>query len=233
LAVADEHVGDMLAKSGNPEEGLRNLRRSLATYEDLSKAAPSNMTFRSDTAAAHLLVGEALLGSGNQADAVNDYRMARQLYASLVRDDPQNEQYQVDLDLARERLSIALQKGGQLSEARQVTVDLLAGLRPRVEREAPSSDDILQYCWVLLTTPFKDLANPQVALRLAQKAVELTKGSDPGKLNVLALAWEANGDLSRAIETEQRALKATQAGTKRDEIEANLARFERLRNGLR
>ncbi|MBV8820198.1 MAG: hypothetical protein JO022_17690, partial [Acidobacteriaceae bacterium] len=109
----------------------------------------------------------------------------------------------------------------------------LAGLRPRVERESPSSDDVLQYCWVLLNTPFKDLANPKRALQLAQRAVDLTRGTDPGKLNVLALAWEANGDVSKAIETEKRALQTTQAGTKRDEIEANLARFERMQSTSR
>jgi hypothetical protein len=145
----------------------------------------------------------------------------------LVREDPKNQQFQRDLHSALEPLSSTLLHTGNRQEARQITVELLAGLRPLIERPDPSPYDLHRYCWAVLNTPFTDLHNRTATLRLAQKAVDLTHGSDPAILNVLALAWEANGYFTKAAETERRARTLVQAGTKRTEMENNLARFER------
>jgi hypothetical protein len=97
----------------------------------------------------------------------------------------------------------------------------------------PSPHDLYQYCWDLLTTPFQDLHRPREVLDQAQKAADLTHRTDPGLLNVLALAWEENRNLEQAIATEQEALalypdsQAASPGTKQAEIQANLARFEK------
>jgi tetratricopeptide (TPR) repeat protein len=100
-----------------------------------------------------------------------------------------------------------------------------------VAKSEPSSHDLYQYCWDLLTTPFKDFHRPQEALQLSQKAVELTHGADPGLLNVMALAWEENGDLEKAIAAARNALALYPASeptiSKRSDIAANLARFEK------
>ena len=118
-------------------------------------------------------------------------------------------------------------------ESRRLTVHAISALQPLIKKSAASSHDLYQYCWDLLTTPFQDLHQPQEVLVLAQKAVDLTHGTEPGVLNVLALAWEENSNLEQAIATEQQALALYAAstpadpGTKRAEIQANLERFQK------
>jgi hypothetical protein len=66
----------------------------------------------------------------------------------------------------------------------------------------------------------------------AERAVDLSLGSDAATLDTLALAYDLNGDTSRAIETEQRALarvppEEADSHTSHlpKELKANLARF--------
>jgi eukaryotic-like serine/threonine-protein kinase len=225
-ALAEEHVGEMLAKTGSVPEGIEHLRRGLATYGDLLQATPSSVTLRLDQALASLQTGDALmLQAGKLAEAEEMYRHSVGVLRSLVLEDP-NGQYRRDLNSALSSLLSALQKNGEMQEARQVTVELLAGLHPLIDRPDPKPHDLHLYCWAMVNTPFKDLYNAPDVLRQAQKAVALTDHPDPAILNVLALAWEANGDLAKAAETERRALTLAQAGAKRTEIENNLASFE-------
>src|SRR5207237_9867029 len=102
-----------------------------------------------------------------------------------------------------------------------------------IAKPEPSSQDLYQYCCDLLTTPFEEFHRPQEVLHLSQRAVELTHGADPGLLNVMALAWEENGDLERAIAAARKALalypasEPTIPGTTRADIAANLDLFEK------
>src|SRR5207302_1559613 len=184
------------------------------------------VTARRDLALASIETGDVLAQIKKWPDADQRYRKSRDLLLALLREDPQNEQYQRDLNSALEPLARTLSQTGQIKEARQRYGDLLNGLRPLLERTDPSPYDLHLYCWAMVNTSFKDLYNSPDVLRLAQKAEELTRRSpDPAILNVLALAWADNNDFAQATETERRALALAQSGTKRTEIEHNLALF--------
>jgi eukaryotic-like serine/threonine-protein kinase len=226
-ALAEEHVGGMLAASAKAPEALEHLQRALATYQELSNATPTSVTATRDFALASIQTGDVQAQMKKWPDAIENYRRSRRVLLALVREDPKNEQYQRDLNNALEPLSSALAKTGHTQEARQVMVELLAGSRPLIERPAPQWYDLHLYCWAVLNTPFKELHNPTAALLRAQKATELTHNNDPAILNVLALAWEETGDFAKAAETARGALMLAQTGTKRAEIENNLVRFER------
>jgi serine/threonine protein kinase len=233
LAVAEEHVGDILLKTADSSQGLVYLERSLLVYQELQKLDPDSPVRRRDVALGLLSVAGVLRQRGDLPRAEENYRSSLQVIGALVSEDPQNEQYQRDRNSILHAVTEVLYEEGKLAESRQLTVYALSVLRPLIAKPAPSSHDLYQYCWDLLTTRFKELHRPQEALHLSQQAVELTHGADPGLLNVMALAWEENGDMDKAIAAARQALalypasEPTTPGTKRADIAATLARFEK------
>jgi tetratricopeptide (TPR) repeat protein len=80
-------------------------------------------------------------------------------------------------------------------------------LKPMMESPEASEYDLQQFCYLLLTTKFTDLQNPALALKYSQKLVDWTKGQDPRMLDLLATAYDASGDPSKAVEVEMKALE--------------------------
>ena len=72
-----------------------------------------------------------------------------------------------------------------------------------------------------------DLRDPVAALPVARKAVEKSDHTNAGMLDTLALAYFMNGDMVRAIETQEEAVALLQPGDSplRNELEANLTKF--------
>jgi tetratricopeptide (TPR) repeat protein len=68
------------------------------------------------------------------------------------------------------------------------------------------------YSLLLATSPDKDVRDPQRAWSLADKACGLTDYNQPEPLDVLSQACAARGEMTLAIETAQKALKAATAG---------------------
>ena len=60
--------------------------------------------------------------------------------------------------------------------------------------------------WIEATSQSTAVRNPPDAVRLAQHAVELTRGRDAWKLDTLAAAWAADGRFEEAIEFQQKAI---------------------------
>jgi tetratricopeptide (TPR) repeat protein len=233
LAFGEEHVGDMLANTGSPEDGLTKLRSALKSYQELLDEDPPNTRLQRSVGLATLRIGEVLVRMARLEEAEEVYRSGVQMLDSLHNADPRNQQYQRDLNTALDGLRRVLESRGRMPEARRVTERSLAALEPLVNQPEPLVHDLHQYCWILLNTPFNDLRNPSLVLKYAAKAVDLTAGTDPSLLDILAQAYFESGDSARAAEVEQRALllvpQALPGGavsSLRKEFEANLARFQ-------
>jgi eukaryotic-like serine/threonine-protein kinase len=233
VAMGEEHVGTALAQSGSALEGLERLGRALALYQSLLRANPGSIQLKHDISVISVVRADVLRSAGRLAEAEEHFRAGLRMLGSLAKDDPHNEQYQRDTNAALCRLADVLLERGNKAEARQVTERAIASLEPLASKPQPSAYDIHQYCWVLLTTPFRDLHNPPVALAFAQKAVDLTRGSDPAVLDLLARAYEDNSDFAKAVETERQVLALlprAQTGktisSERAEFENNLKKFE-------
>ncbi|KPK76037.1 MAG: hypothetical protein AMJ79_08610 [Phycisphaerae bacterium SM23_30] len=83
--------------------------------------------------------------------------------------------------------------------------------------------------WILATINEQKLRNPAEAVRLAQRAAELTKNQNPGILDTLSVAYAAAGNFPLAVQTAQKALKlATSAGDENlaDSIRQHLKLFQ-------
>jgi serine/threonine protein kinase len=232
VALAEEHVGDMLAQSGRAPEALPHLRQAAAEYADLLKANPSSVSLRHDLGAVSLILGDTLDLAGKPEEAEAGYRRGFTLLDALRVEDPANQQYQREVNGALSRLSDTLIKLGRTPEARVYADQLLAMVKTLVNRSEPAAHDLHQYCWLLVTSKFPDQHDPPLALDVARRAVEKSKGSVPAILDCLARAYAENRDYDRAIETEQKvlaSLPATRAGEPvsgdRAEYESNLQHF--------
>jgi tetratricopeptide (TPR) repeat protein len=83
--------------------------------------------------------------------------------------------------------------------------------------------------WILATHPDPSVRNPVEAVRLAERAAELSRRQDPVVLTALATAYDAAGQRDRAIEaTEQALQRATELGAA-GEVQRIRAQLERYR----
>ena len=67
--------------------------------------------------------------------------------------------------------------------------------------------------------------NPSQAIKLAEKACEITQNKNPALLDTLAIAYAADGRLDEAIKTAQKALSLTFSANQKplaDEIQSHL-----------
>jgi non-specific serine/threonine protein kinase/serine/threonine-protein kinase len=231
VAFGYESVGKVLGKNNAREEGMSQLRRAIAQYEQILVRFPGSDRARRDLNLSSTLLADLLSASGKDDEAIVIQRKIAGNLENQLQSDPSNHQLQRDLTAALGRLADTLVKTPRKDEALPVTQRALAILKPLVDRPDASDFDLQQYCWLLVTTPFAQLRNPGEAIRYAQRGVATTKESHPGLLDVLARAYSLAGDQVRAVETERKAIALLPAGPSdlRKELEENLARFQSAR----
>jgi serine/threonine protein kinase/tetratricopeptide (TPR) repeat protein len=101
---------------------------------------------------------------------------------------------------------------GKIEEMRPLIVERLSHLRRATQRPDADALTFHAYAWELLTCEPIDLRDPVPALPAAQRAVEIDQGHDANMLRTLAVAYEQNGDLDSAIETQRSAIAQARAG---------------------
>jgi cytochrome c-type biogenesis protein CcmH/NrfG len=73
----------------------------------------------------------------------------------------------------------------------------------RLRPELPSS--LIGLSWILATHPEEERRDPEQAVELAERALELLGSPDPRSLDIAAAAHAAVGDYDRAVELAQAA----------------------------
>ncbi len=225
VAMAYDKLGETLANTGAVPEGLEKLNAARSIYAKLAASSPQSPA-RADVATEDMVIGEVHYKTGKMGDAAESYGSALKAFENLVAEDPKNTQYKRGLYDTRIRLANVLYKLGKRQQARYFTEDALALLKPMVD--APGDEiEIFYYCDFLLTTPFRDLQAPALARDYAEQLVS-TGGKNPDKLDLLARAYDASGDRTRAVQTEKEALALlppNSTSNSRTDFEKNLAKF--------
>ncbi|MBN1765653.1 MAG: sulfatase-like hydrolase/transferase [Sedimentisphaerales bacterium] len=85
--------------------------------------------------------------------------------------------------------------------------------------------------WIKATHPREDIRDPDMALRYALQACELTRFSNPLTLNALAAAYAATGRFPQAVETAQKAEQIYQAQKADDLVEKIREKMELYKAG--
>lgn len=228
IAFGTERVGYIMARTGAVASGLDRMRSALRNYEHLARENPAA---RRDLATTLATIGDILFESGRTAEAAESYGRGLAASEMMLNEDPQNQQLQRDVTVALGRLADAQVKSGHVPDARIATLRALKMLKPMVDAPEASEYDLQQYCWILVTTPFKDLRDAATARHYAERLVALTGGKDARNMDLLARAHYAAGNVKDAVNTEMRALDLLPRDTTSDlrkELEANLTGF-RLR----
>ena len=78
--------------------------------------------------------------------------------------------------------------------------------------------------WIIATTPDIEPRDLDLAMRAAQKAVEMTNSSDPTVIDTLARIHFIKGDVDQAIELETKAVEMS-SGPIKDELQKSLDEF--------
>ena len=181
--------------------GQHNLDEAIELYGRALGGDPSN-------ASGHYNLGRAFAERGQLDRAIQSYHRA----IELAPEDADSHQ-----SLAR-----ALVKQNNVAEA-------IYRYRRTLEIEPDRVGALLDLAWIIATAPNVELRVPAEGVRLAERAVRLTKGVNATALDTLAAAYAAAGQTDRAIETAESALKVALESGERQlavEIRARLERYK-------
>lgn len=227
------NVGVALSKLGRDEEALAPLGRAI-------ELAPDN-------AEAHNNLATALIALGRVEEALSHYRRALEIlptYTDAHSNYGQALQQRGELEgallhlraavrydprdaTAHANLANALFRGGQSDEA-------LRHFREAARLDPYKPRPLAGAAWILATHPDPARRDPAEAVRLAERAVELSGGADPTVLSTLATAYAAADRRERALHTAELALqRAEQIGAQREarRIRAQLENYRRTAPG--
>jgi hypothetical protein len=228
VALCEERIAYFSAIQGEPAGAEESALSALRYYEHAE-----NPTRPRNIAKGYKTLAEVQKRVGKLEAALESARKSLKITTGLLADDPKDQQKQIDQEQAMVLLIGLLSTAGQTQQERQETARALKFIQPLVERPGASEYQIHGYVRLLLATPFPELQDHAAALRYAQTVVSMTREADPGALDVLACAYDRNGDTARAAETERKALAllpAVATGARPSELrttlETNLQAFQ-------
>jgi tetratricopeptide (TPR) repeat protein len=152
--------------------------------------------------------GAALVRSGKLAEAVKEYE-------KILLIQPQNA-------IVHEYLGKVFFQQGKFKDA-------IAHLEESLRLKPNEAEYMNDLAWALTIKINSGVYNPGKAIRLAQRACELTNYKKPELLDTLAAAYAAAGDYDKAIETAEKALELCQSPkqeTMKKEIQSRLVLFK-------
>jgi len=221
-------LGIELIKQGRLDEGIREYKRYLQIkpndsnmFNDIGVALcqqgkldeaveyiTKSLQIKPDFAAAHNNLAYTLALQGNLDKAVIHYKEALRL-------DP-------NYTLAHYHFGRILERMGKINQA--------IGHFEEAMRLKPDWDEPVNVlAWYFAVNKENEFYNPDEAVRLAQRACELTSYQKPDFLDTLAVAYAAKGDFGKAIETLEKALTLCRSGQQeslKKELESRLALFK-------
>lgn len=240
--IAEEIVGLEVMSRADPT--MVSLHNDIALmYRDLGRPDQAAARFeivvrlQPDSAAAYYNLGTALSEAGKIAAAIDQYRHALRLKPEYALANNNLGHALLTLGRAEEALghfreAARLDPGnadvhyniGALARAQGDLSEAIDRFRQALGLQPDWVQPIGSLAWVLATAPTATLREPDEAIRLAERAVELTRQRDAGLLDVLAAAQAAAGRFDLAARTCERALALNP--------EASLAAAIRHRQGL-
>jgi len=217
-----------LIKQGRFDEAITHLTEALQIGPDLASAhfylgvalAEQNkpgeavthftnaLIIKPDFADAHLYLGVQLALQDNLDEAIVHLTEALRI--------------KPDSADAHSNLGYALVRQGNLDEA---ITHFKETLRVKPDWVGPMNT----LAWLLATCEQTKFHNPIEAIRLAERACELTNNENPSFLDTLAAAYAAAGKFPEAVTTAEQALKIAQSSLQRrlaEEIQSRLGLYK-------
>lgn len=201
------NLGHALLASGRVDEAIREFENGLDIYPDsaelhnnLGRALAQNgqldeamshferaVSLNPEFSDARINLGSAMLSAGRPEDATLEFNRA-------VQCDPNSPEAHVYL-------------GTALYYGQGRVMDALAQWRIAIKLDPGFALALSQTAHALASSPAASDRNGPEAVKLAERAVELSKGLEPVYLDTLAMAYAEDGRFTEALETARRALQ--------------------------
>jgi tetratricopeptide (TPR) repeat protein len=206
------NLGIAFGKNGQMDEAIRQFQEVIRLKPDNTDAHYSLGTaygmmgqidgaisqfhevirLKPDFAEAHNNLGIALVNKNQIDEAINQFQEAIRL--------------KPDCAEAHNNLGIALVNRGRFDEA-------IVNYQKAIQIEPNFSDALNNLAWMLAASPDDELRNGTQAVRLAERACELTHHGEPFFMGTLAAAYAEAGRFPEAVATAEKAEQlATSAG---------------------
>ncbi len=211
LPEAIEVLEKALETERAPEEAYYQLGEALQLQGKLEEAASRYrraLDLNPDSAAAHNGLGSVLGSQGSFDEALTHFRKALELNSEYLE--------------ARSNLGLALQRLGRLDEARLQFEEAL-----KVNPDWPAAQNSLAR--ILATHPDAARRNSEAAVRLADRAAELTAYENPVILDTLAAAYASAGQYEKAASVAEEAIRLSSDGALAEQIRARLKLYRERR----
>ena len=207
--LAENNLGELLDARGGTDSAIPHFEKSLQLTSDhvephcnLGQAfarkgqvdaamaeARAVLNLDPNSADAHGLLGIVLLSKGQVDDATAEFSKALEI--------------QPDHKKAHYNLALALLDKHQTSEA-------IAHYEKAIEADSNYVEALTNLAWIFATSTDAGLRNGPRAVDLAERANNLTAGTNPLILRTLAAAYANNQRFPQALETSHRALELAQ-----------------------
>ena len=201
------NLGMALFAMGRDEDAIRTYEKGLEIYPDFAEL--------------HNNLGQALAHTGQVEEAVKHFERAINIkpeYAEAHINLGIALLYANRLDLAANEFSSAVDSNPRSVEAHTylgTTIyygqgkvqEALVQWRKALKLNPDYVLALSQTAQALAASPAASNRNGAEAVKLAERAVELSKGEDPAILDTLGMAYAENGRFADAVETARRALR--------------------------
>lgn len=234
LSAAQRAAGEILVEQGQAGEGLVELRKALATREEIAARSAGNAQAARDVADAHWAIADAMTATIDYDSAEPEYALARGAYAALAQASAGDTGLRaglIELEIARANVH-NLQRRGRSA------VQSLAALHKLVGTEG--GDPTLAARIALLEAQIQPRGTPAQAFAQAEQAVpELIAHSEKDPLDIYqlresALVWQKAGEIGLRANRMESACRYLGLAAKRyEQFDASkrLNAIDRLRQG--
>jgi tetratricopeptide (TPR) repeat protein len=220
----------------NFQDALRYYDKAATINRAMMTADPKNYQASMAFAISLRWSGDLLKRMGERSTALAKYRKVLEILDRLAAADPQNVVVRGRQSEMLIFTADLLAQNRQAEEARRMAARGLTIARELAGRADATPDELSQYAMNFLTCQPAELREAATALQYAKKALAKSGGTDSDGLDILAQAYFQTGDVSQAIESEEKALQLLAPpqenqpdSPKRRRIKSQLAKFKSAR----
>lgn len=204
LARSHISVGKLKSHQGDYEQAVAAYESAVVILENLTRDFPFRVPYKSSLGEAYSGLARAIQNCDRFDDALVYHHKAIALHQRLTRDDPTLQTLKNDFSRSLFDMGLSLRAINKSAQS-------LRCFRYALHLNPKSDASANVLAWIFLMDTDRSIRNPQEALPLAQRAVELEPDFG-GYWNTLGIAHYRNGDDAQAIEALTQSMRLRDGG---------------------